>query len=309
MTLRDSHIFSAYGEAFCLLYNNPALEDRLSRFFHPGSFSSLDHVLTIEFVEDKFSNTVVNYQDFYYEIQDTGFFMNCRTQNCVEILNDRRRALVRYDPRWLSTSPFVADSFLIEAPMLVLLSWYSMPYIHGAALSYQNQGFILIGEQNSGKSTLSYACSLLGFSFSAEDYVFVKSIENNLILQGQPNSLKLCEDTIPYFPHIAGCPRVLQPDGEVKIDVISEVKREQRQSTAPLKGVFLLSRNQLTMNTQISPDALYTLILKDLIFDPAGLERRHEYIYRQISDLLIGEIPMKDTPEKRAQLLLEMISH
>gem|GEM_PF-4291110 len=308
--------YHAYGEPFAITCGDPGLERRLRRFFSPAAVSSAaaptrEEALHIEFVEERFPDSDVDHRDFSYEVLADRFLMNYKKHPIVEIPMNQKKALVRYDPRWIDTVPALVDSLVVEAPMLVLLSWFSMPYLHGAAVSYQDQGYILIGEQGAGKSTMAYACSRLGFSFHAEDYVFVKSVDNRLILSGQPGSLKLCEATVSFFPHIAGNPRVRQPDGEIKIDVLSEVSLEKRRMEADLRGVILLSKDRGTgrdeIKQEIEPDELYSMMIDDIIFDPEGLARRHEKMYRAISQKLVGVIPMKNDPEKRAALLMEMI--
>jgi hypothetical protein len=239
--------------------------------------------------------------------------MLCRDFQVVEIRPDRRTVRVNFDPRWIENIPDLVDSLVIEAPVLVLLSWFSMPYLHGAALSYGDRGVILVGEQGSGKSTTAYACSRLGFSFHAEDYVFVRREGDDLFLVGNPLTLKLCEDTVTFFPHIAPFKRVRQPDGEVKIDVLPTLTTDQRRSKARLNGIVLLSKERqteevTTRHSLISSEALYSFMLQDLLFDAEGLEQRHGSIYRELSHMLSGVIPFTDRPEKRAELLLEMIS-
>jgi hypothetical protein len=309
--------YHAYGEPFEIKCGDPGLEGRLRRFLSPdavfpNAVSSQTDALHIEFVEERFPDSDVDYRDFSYEILDDRFLMNYKKHPVVEIPMNERKARVRYDPRWIETVPSLVESLVIEAPMLVLLSWFSMPYLHGAAVSYRDQGYILIGEQGAGKSTLAYTCCLLGLSFHAEDYVFVNSVDDRLILYGQPVSLKLCEDTVSFFPHIADNPRVNQPDGEVKIDVLSEVSLEKRLMEAELRGIILLSKDldagRDEIEQEIEPDVLYSMIIDDIVFDPAGLARRHEKLYRAVSQKLVGVIPMKNDPEKRAELLMEMIS-
>jgi len=303
---------TAYGEPFVLTCGDPGLAERLDRFFGPGAGPSKADDLAIEFVEEPHPDPDVNYRDFSYEVSSDRFVMTCKERPCVEILETSRSARVLYDPRWLKAVPHLVDTFIIEAPMLVLLSWFSMPYLHGAAVSFEDKGYVLIGVQGSGKSTLAYASCRLGFSLLAEDHVFVKRTGDGLTLHGQPNSMKLCEDAVSYFPHISGFPRLRQPDGEMKIDVLSDVSRERRRFEAKLRGVVYLTKEHRSGKQpgveRISPEDLFTVMIDDLVFDPRGLARRHEAVYRTVSKMLVGVISMNIGPEKRAELLMEMIS-
>lgn len=303
---------SAYGELFLIRCPEVKIRERLRRFFAPSppktphGPSSLFR-LEMEFRESSYPTPAIEFGEFRDTVFEDRFVMLWNDHPCVEIGKDMSKAIIRYDPRWPRTSPGVVDTFLIEAPLLVLLSWYSMPYVHGAAISRENRGFVLIGEQGTGKSTLAYAASRLGCSFIAEDYVFVRDTGDILTLHGQPNTLKLCKEAATFYPDIDRLPRIVQPNGEEKIDVLPTLEPKLLATEADLAGVILLSRDRDAERNRPGPEEIYSSITGDLVFDPEGLASRHEEAYRKVAGLLVGVLPMTDEPAKRARLVMEMI--
>lgn len=72
--------------------------------------------------------------------------------------------------------------------------------IHAAALSYQGQGFILVGDGKSGKTTLSLALMKKGFSYLSDEFAFIDPGRKQLL--AFPKCLYLREDTSSFFPSL-----------------------------------------------------------------------------------------------------------
>ena len=86
---------------------------------------------------------------------------NFKTKNSYYITEDKFKQKFTFFP-YLLTKMFAQWALTEE-----------LFYMHGAALSIDGKGVLLVGDGRTGKSTLSVSCMLDGVDFIADDFFFI----------------------------------------------------------------------------------------------------------------------------------------
>ncbi len=158
--------FSAYGVAFSVETELPGIMELIEETFPTNQEPVVrDNPLILSFRLIDSPHSSFGSRDHDYRIEDSRFILRVFDEDTVEVDEKNGKAVIRLDPRWISSSPMFVKSLFIEAPSLVLISWLKMPYIHAAAVAYDGRGIVLTGQSGSGKSALAYACIKLGFDY------------------------------------------------------------------------------------------------------------------------------------------------
>jgi len=135
---------------------------------------------------------------------------------------------------------FVRVTF-IEAMCLSMLSMArNFANLHAACVVKDGLTMILQGPNNTGKSTLAYACVRRGYQVLTEDVVHVKIRPEGAVLWGSPWKLHLLVEAQRFFPELSHLKPALQINGEWKLEVDLETLFPQSTLTQARPGVVIL---------------------------------------------------------------------
>jgi hypothetical protein len=304
--------FVAYGEPFRVSTDLEGLAALYRELYQePGSPVHAGPPISVRVTECATGVPSLKGVSVSYEVGDQTFVLSLGGLNAVELHEARDPVAVSIDPRWLETSPELVKPLLLEAPVLVSLSWRRMPYVHAAAVAWGHRGFLLAGQSGAGKSSLAYACTRIGFRFLAEDYVFVSFASGTTELRGSPSTLRLCTDAARHFPELSSVPPRLQVNGEWKVEAIAEVPVDRRAFAAELAGTFLLSPvlepDQDRRARRVVGEELRRVLVDQMMFDNEGMLRRHDRRLSSVAARGAEVLPAAESPKERAQILKRLI--
>lgn len=143
--------------------------------------------------------------------------------------------------------------------------------LHGACVARNNKGLLLIGGGRSGKSTLSMALAMSGFSFLSDDRTYCSLHEGTLWAWAVPAQAKLRRESVGFF-------EVLQEQGaadndtDFRFDPEEKLKLKHVGKCRPHCLVFLdrVEDQQFELSEVDAADAA-ALIEQDLMAE--GAER------------------------------------
>lgn len=289
--------YRAYDHAFRLIGAWDALTDHLRRVLSPAAPErDLAGSMTLRFHSLPDSGGALQPEWTRPQVQDGRFRLTLDRRVLVEVSEADLGATAWIEPGWLARSPEAVEALLIEAPVLVLLAWCRMPFVHAAAVVRRGQGYLLVGGSGSGKSSLAYALVREGFELLAEDYVFVRSGPDGPELLGSPRSLRLLPDARQIFPELTDRPIRRQVNGELKIETMDPPRADRLHRRARLAGITLLEEPEGSP----AEEAVLAGLTRELQFDPAGLLRRHREGYRRLARTPTRGLPMATSPIQRA---------
>ena len=148
---------------------------------------------------------------------------------------------------------FVRVTF-IEAMCLSMLGLArNFSNLHAACVVKNGVSVILQGRNNTGKSTLAYACARQGYQVLAEDVVFVKVRPEGVTLWGSPWKLHLLADARRLFPELSNLPPALQMNNEWKLEVDLESMFPQSTVVQARPGLVVLLARGTGGLTRVEP--------------------------------------------------------
>ena len=86
--------------------------------------------------------------------------------------------------------------------------------LHCACLEWKGSGLVLFGAPGAGKSTLSLALALHGFSWLSEDWTYFSRDDSGVVAWGLPTGVKLLPDAVRHFPELSNFPRSISLNRE-----------------------------------------------------------------------------------------------
>lgn len=100
------------------------------------------------------------------------------------------------DNLWLVAHP------LFTLPLVETLKRRGFHSVHGAALTWGEDGVLIAGSSGSGKTTLALALASAGWSFLGDDMTFLCRVPGGLRMFGFPDRLGITDETAFMFPEL-----------------------------------------------------------------------------------------------------------
>ncbi len=179
-------------------------------------------------------------------------------------------------------SPEASDLYTLAHPILSLLlmellKGRGLYPVHAAGVVMNGCGVLLPGVSGAGKSTLSLALARRGYSFLADDTVFVQAAGSEWRVRAFPDQVDLCPDAVDLFPELTelGGER---PPGWRKSQVRAESVYQTRIAWDAPPRVLIFPAVRGTPKSALRPlscdEALFELAPNVLLTD-AGRSQRH----------------------------------
>lgn len=113
-------------------------------------------------------------------------------------------------PNVIAEREFFRYHFL-EPTVLTLLEQKYLAPIHGAFVVRHGQGVVLCGESSAGKSTLAFACARAGWTFVADDAIYLVRNAARRYALGDPHTVRFRASATDLFHELRGArPRTRQ---------------------------------------------------------------------------------------------------
>ncbi len=188
-----------------------------------------------------------------YHTQEHLFHIQVGENNFAVVDMPKGFAFGLVTPGMAHDRAFVRVTF-IEAMCLSMLGLArSFSNLHAACVVKNGTSIILQGRNNTGKSTLAYACARRGYQVLAEDVVHVKVRPEEVTLWGSPWKLHLLTDAPRFFPELSPLTPALQINGEWKLEVDLENRFPGSTTVQAKPGLIMMAVRGTSGPTRVEP--------------------------------------------------------
>lgn len=218
------------------------------------------------------SDTAKILEDIYFQYQPYTYWSNVQ---CDKIKNKRQ---INIDVTKINGELFnvVVDGIIREINEIYLADFImhtihgvlipddGFAFLHGAALSKNGNAFLLLGETQAGKSTMSAYLTLSDYKYITDDKIIFKLSDFKLNMYNRP--LHLRDGGLEVLKRIFGDKiPVKQHRYSKDLRWLLNVEQEVEDSDKYIKVIFILNRNENSENkiTELSTQEAFDLIFKN----------------------------------------------
>jgi hypothetical protein len=147
---------------------------------------------------------------------------------------------------WLTRAAVDDRAYLrwhfIEGMCWDLLELYLTP-IHAGCVRLGGHGVLLCGDSGAGKSSLSFACALKGWTYLTDDGTcLVRGCQDRVVV-GNPYQIRFRESAVELFPELKNQRPTVRATGEIAIELHTASLPEIRTATeCPVDYIVFLNR-------------------------------------------------------------------
>ena len=146
--------------------------------------------------------------------------------------------------RVASQPDFFRYNFLEPAALVLLGQRYLAP-IHAALVTRNGRGIMLCGDSFAGKSTLAYACARTGWSFVADDAVYLVREDPTCFGIGNPYSIRFRESAKSLFHELSAWQVTTRPNGKVGFEICTKNLAIKTALGSKIDHVIFLDRRPM----------------------------------------------------------------
>ena len=222
----------------------------------------------------------------------------------------RRQAFGFISPAMAGDFDFLQRNFLECLTFTLMTRGHGAThtYVHASAVAKGNNGLILSGPRESGKSTLAYACARRGFKIVADDVVYLRSVRS-MTAWGKPWRLRLLPDCGRLFPELREKAESTRRAGKevVEIDVQEFMPGTARASCVP-RALFFLQRSSVRTTCEpLGADEALELLTRDMVYDSPEVIERHRRVWTALVKRGSFVLRWHGTPEEAVDLLVPFL--
>jgi hypothetical protein len=182
----------------------------------------------------------------------------------------------------------IADADLLRRTVLAVIAGVLAPSLglvglHAGCVVRNGKAVLLAAASGVGKSTLTLALALQGWSLLADDWTFVANSPTGLRAWGMLTALKLLPDAVSYFPALAALSPAMALNGEMSFEVDPwNFFRVDRAIDAAPASLVLLERGPCACCRSHShikrcePEEMQTALLREIEEQPVGVDGRND---------------------------------
>jgi hypothetical protein len=154
----------------------------------------------------------------------------------------RGRAMGRVTPAAAANSRYLRYFFLEAAALSMISSLRAVP-VHAACVRANGKGILLCADSGEGKSTLAYAGARAGWTYVADDSVYLPVNREDRMAVGNCTQIRFRPSGATLFPELAGRPITPRAAGKPSIEVrMSEWPEIKTANTTPVDHIVFLNR-------------------------------------------------------------------
>lgn len=115
--------------------------------------------------------------------------------------------------------------FFLEAIAGCHLSWRHTTPVHAGCVALDGRGVLLMGDPGAGKSSLSFACARAGWTYIADDAVFLLNNGEDRVVTGNCHQVRFRPTAVDLFPEVAGRKITPRAAGKPSIELLTAPMR------------------------------------------------------------------------------------
>lgn len=295
--------------------NSRAILDACRASFGPyrePSSGTRASLFTIRLLVDESFAATPPWSDMVFRRQADMFYVSAGSQNVAVADLRRRQAFGFISPAMAADREFLRRNFIecLALTMMTLGRGATHTYVHASAVAKGNQGLILAGPRESGKSTLAYACARRGFKIVADDVVYLRS-GRNMIAWGRPWRLRLLPDCGRLFPELHEKAENTRIAGNEVVEIdVQELLPGTAQASCVPKALFILERSSdRTTFEQLGADEALRFLAREMVHDSPEVIERHRRAWTTLANRGSFALHWEGAPEAAVDLLESFLDY
>ena len=243
------------------------------------------------------------------------------THNNQWIVEGKKTGISMVDRSRLNIVAYVHPAYLLESlwnlenfmhPLVELMRQQGLYICHSAGVSLEGCGLLLAGKSGQGKSTLSVDLLNNGFSFLADDRVFLREADGGFEMIGFYEPVKLFASNISHIPalHQSDVFKASSSDRKNDVDMRLYYPETMKRSSE-LKGVVfpVWSPGQKSQIESVGPGkALLELLPLTLVCFDRDTSKAHFGVLAKLVQLPAVKLIMGGDRENWHKVVLEFIA-
>jgi len=208
------------------------------------------------------------------------------------------------EPRFISRPP-LDILFCMSAASLGLTS------LSAACVALEENGVLLLGEPNSGKTTASYVSAMRGMELLADQAVFLECAASGVRAWGDPFPAVFRPETLQFFPELRSQVRSSSYGG-VSFCFFdkSKLQSQQAHSVVPLCSIFL--QRAVAAEPRLIPmdqGELSQYLAASLLFkDGDRFQSQHAEAFARLAELPSYRLPYGEDPATAASIICDLLT-
>jgi len=179
----------------------------------------------------------------------------------------------------------------LEALAYLLLAQRYVAPIHTACVARDGEGLLLCGTSGAGKSSLAFACARTGWTYVADDSVWLLADSTDRIAIGKPHQVRLRDDCPRLFPELAGYATSARPNGKLTIEVpLADFPEIRTAARCRIGGMVFLNRGGRARFGRIDPEDAMDRLLSELPTYGPEVDAMYERTVRSLAGVDAWEI-------------------
>ncbi len=178
--------------------------------------------------------------------------------------------------------------FYLEAMAYMLLTQRYVVSLHAACVASHGAGILICGKSASGKSTLSFACARVGFTYVSDDCTWLLAGSEDHIAIGKPHQVRFRHDVARHFPELESYLASRRPNGKLSIEVPTDLFPAIRTAVrCPIRCLVFLDRESdgpARVERMASADVVESLLADMPSYGPE-VNATHESTIHSLSSL------------------------
>ena len=280
--------------------NSPEVIKWVNGYF--GIWNSLadEHINT----ETKLTVNIILHRDDHTNSKNIPFvyraygdyFLGANGSNLYMVDIDKGLGLCFITPELASEREKFSYEILLSI-LRVLVTGFDRGPIHAGAVVFNNRPLLFIGKSGIGKSTLCYACVRQGFGLLTDEVAFV-SIKNGLRIWSGSHYIRLCPESVKYFPELANISPRIQVSGKLKFVIDAKILGTEKIYLGADKPIVFVLQRHNQDNSLLKPISSEVLInaLYESIEPGFDLNRQLDEVIQALANvgkygLIVGNDP------------------
>jgi hypothetical protein len=238
-------------------------------------------------------------------------FVNMGQRSFLAVDAETRLGIAFLDERFAEASE---PRLIVRPPLGILLCMSAaslgLTSLSAACVALGEEGVLLLGEPNSGKTTASYVAARLGMEFFADQLVFLECAASRMYAWGDPFPAVFRPATLNFYPELRSEVRA-SSYGDVRFLYFDKSKLQRRQAHRVMPVCSVLLQRSVAAEPRLVPLATGELsrhLAASLLFkDGDRFQSQHAAVFEGLAKLPSYRLSYGENPATAATVVRDLL--